>query len=112
MTAVPSVEVDVGPSEPEALAAPAAARGEEDPRRQVLALGGVVEERSKLLGRPRLRSMGAGGGRRWGSGGVSDVAHDPVPAQGVLEGGVDDRVDVAHCPWRQAGGSGGLAAAR
>lgn len=97
------VEIDVGPAEAEALAAPAAGGRDEDPRRQVAVVDDEAEERPELLGRPRRPLAESRRTDRRGSGGVGHVAGDAVPAHGVLHGGVEDRVDVAHRPRVEPG---------
>ncbi len=78
------VEIDVSPLQSEAFASPAPRRGQKDPRRQVAAVGDVVEEPAELVAAPCLRPGTPGCAHGRSGGGIGDVAGYTVPAHGVL----------------------------
>ena len=96
------VEVEVGPAQPEDLAAACARRRQHDERRSEPVVASASEEGAKLTRSPR-HHLGASRRRRLRRvGRVRRVARQPAPPHRVLEHAVRDRVDVAHRARRQA----------
>jgi hypothetical protein len=98
------VEVDVDPAQPGQFGAPHPGGGDQQPQRVQAIVASVGQEAAELLGGPDLHL--GGGAPGWGDG-VGHVADQVAEADGILEGPVQHRVDVAHRlgagPGRPAG---------
>ena len=97
------VEVDVGPAQPEELAATHAGHCRQPERGEQSMAGGGPQEQAELFGGPCLLFDLGDRPQPWCVGDEGDVAVDQPAADGVVEGAADDEVDLVdglrcQCP--------------